>query len=106
VESHPYLGESDLDAWLEALDLIRSLDLQHIVPGHGPVAGPVEVTTARKYLLDLRNRVNRLLEKDTPVRTIEAQKVPPAYADWKLDRFYASNLRTLYLQARAVASRP
>jgi len=106
VESHPYLGESDLDAWLQALDLIRSLDLQRIVPGHGPIAGPAEVVTARKYLLDLRTRVNRLMEKDTPMRSIEAQKVPPAYADWKLERFYASNLRTLYLQARAATSRP
>jgi glyoxylase-like metal-dependent hydrolase (beta-lactamase superfamily II) len=106
VQSHPYLGESDLDAWLQALDLLRSLDLLRIVPGHGPIAGPAEVVTARKYLLDLRSRVSRLLEKDTPLRSLETQKVPVAYADWKLERFYTSNLRTLYLQSRAAASRP
>jgi len=105
VESHPYLGESDLDAWLQALDLIHSLDLQRIIPGHGPIAGPAEVVTARKYLLDLRTRVSRLLEKEPSMRSLETQKVPLAYAGWKLERFYASNLRTLYLHARTAASR-
>ena len=30
---------SNVDQWLEALETIRALDVDYVVPGHGPVVG-------------------------------------------------------------------
>jgi glyoxylase-like metal-dependent hydrolase (beta-lactamase superfamily II) len=30
---------SDVDGWLAALERIRTLDIDYIAPGHGPVQG-------------------------------------------------------------------
>ncbi len=38
-----WLMTSDIEQWLQALDRLRRLDIDHVVPGHGPV------TTARYF---------------------------------------------------------
>ena len=36
-ECTTWLMTSDVDQWIAALDRIRALDIEHVVPGHGPV---------------------------------------------------------------------
>ncbi len=42
-----WLMTSDVDQWLEALETIRSLDVEHILPGHGPVVTKTYLDTQR-----------------------------------------------------------
>ena len=46
-----WLMTSNLDQWLEALERIRQLDVDHVVPGHGPVVTLDYVQTQRAVLL-------------------------------------------------------
>jgi len=54
---HPYMGRADSKQWLQALDHIRSLDVDIIVPGHGPVCGMEATVTMSRYLTEARARV-------------------------------------------------
>jgi len=58
-ECQTWLYTSDVDGWLTALERIRRLDVDHIVPGHGPV-------TTKQYL-DVQRAV--LMEWVTAVAT-------------------------------------
>ncbi|MEJ2740782.1 MAG: MBL fold metallo-hydrolase, partial [Dehalococcoidia bacterium] len=52
TDYHPYLGdpESDIDRWIKVLDRIMELDVQMIIPGHGPISGKKEVVELKEYL--------------------------------------------------------
>jgi cyclase len=46
-----WLMTSNVDQWLEALERIRGLDVDHVVPGHGPLVTLDYVRTQRAVLL-------------------------------------------------------
>jgi glyoxylase-like metal-dependent hydrolase (beta-lactamase superfamily II) len=37
IESHPWLGDGFLEEWIEYLEELKKLDVDQIVPGHGPI---------------------------------------------------------------------
>lgn len=43
---------SDIEAWIKALDLLKTLDVDKIVPGHGPVCTKVELDVQKAFLLE------------------------------------------------------
>jgi glyoxylase-like metal-dependent hydrolase (beta-lactamase superfamily II) len=49
-ESTPIMWAGPVSGWLAALDTIAMLDIDTVVPGHGPVAGPQCLEPARRYL--------------------------------------------------------
>jgi cyclase len=46
-----WLMTSNVDQWIEALERIRQLDVDHVVPGHGPVVTLDYIHTQRAVLL-------------------------------------------------------
>ena len=50
-EVQTWLMTSNVDQWLEALERIRTLDVDHVVPGHGPVQTIDYVKTQRAVLM-------------------------------------------------------
>lgn len=46
-----WLMTSNVDQWIEALERIRQLDVDHVVPGHGPVVTLDYLHTQRSVLL-------------------------------------------------------
>ena len=51
-ECQTWLMTSDVDQWLDALERIRKLDIEFIVPGHGPVTNKGYLNTQRTNLMD------------------------------------------------------
>jgi len=56
-ECQTWLMTSDVDQWLEALETIGRLDVEHILPGHGPVTTKSYLHTQRSNLLDWKAAV-------------------------------------------------
>jgi cyclase len=52
-----WLMTSDIDGWLAALERIRTLDFDHLVPGHGPVTDRSALDDQRAILLEWRAAV-------------------------------------------------
>ncbi|MFC1580164.1 MBL fold metallo-hydrolase [Thermodesulfobacteriota bacterium] len=44
--------ESDLYAWIDSLDFIRTLDVDHIIPGHGPVCTKAEIDVQKAFIYE------------------------------------------------------
>jgi cyclase len=47
-----WLYVSNIDQWLAALERIRTLDVDHVVPGHGPVTTKAYVDVQRGFLME------------------------------------------------------
>lgn len=57
VDQHPYMAQGNTLEWLSALELIRNLGAQYLVPGHGPVCGPNATYRVGEYIEFMRKRV-------------------------------------------------
>jgi cyclase len=56
-ECQTWLMTSDVDQWIAALERIAKLDVDHVLPGHGPVQTPAYLATQRAVLLDWKAAV-------------------------------------------------
>jgi len=56
-EVQTWLMTSDVDGWLAALDRIAALDVDRVIPGHGPVTTTRYLATQKAVLLDWRAAV-------------------------------------------------
>jgi cyclase len=56
-ECQTWLMTSDVAQWLAALETIRALDIDHIVPGHGPVTDKNYLDTQRSVLMEWESAV-------------------------------------------------
>ncbi len=52
-----WLMASDIDEWLAALDRIARLDVDHVIPGHGPVTTTAYLATQKAVLLEWKAAV-------------------------------------------------
>jgi cyclase len=52
-----WLMTSDVDGWLAALERIRTLDFERIVPGHGPVVPKSYLDVQRSHLMEWKTAV-------------------------------------------------
>ena len=57
VDQHPYMAQGNTLEWLAALELIRALDVEYLVPGHGPICGPDATYRVGEYIQFMRGRV-------------------------------------------------
>jgi cyclase len=51
-ECQTWLMSSNIDQWIAALDRIAMLDVDHIIPGHGPITSKAYLATQRAVLLE------------------------------------------------------
>lgn len=56
-ECTTWLMTSDVDQWITALDRIRALDIDHVIPGHGPVQDKAYLATQRSFMLEWKAAV-------------------------------------------------
>jgi cyclase len=62
-ECTTWLMTSDVDMWITALDRIRALDFDHVIPGHGPVQTKAYLATQRSFMLEWKAAVAVAISK-------------------------------------------
>ena len=76
-----WLMTSNVDEWLSSLDRIRALDVDHVVPGHGPVTTKQYVEVQQAFLLEWKTAVALAVAKgwsreETVARVSFADRLP------------------------------
>jgi cyclase len=76
-----WLMSSDVDQWLLALDRIAALDVDHVIPGHGPVTTTRYLATQKAVLLEWTSAVADAVAKgwsrdETIARVNFAERFP------------------------------
>jgi glyoxylase-like metal-dependent hydrolase (beta-lactamase superfamily II) len=80
--AHPIAWAGPVSNWIHACDRVLAMDVEVIVPGHGPLAGPAEVRELRAYFeyLYAEARV-RHAEGMTPLQAARSISLE-RWADW------------------------
>jgi cyclase len=108
-ECQTWLMTSDVDQWLEALERIRELDVDHILPGHGPVQTKAYLDVQRSNLLDWTAAVAAAVAKGwTREETIERVNFTDRYPvdvgqGYMMDHIQTLNAASLYDKMTAKA---
>jgi cyclase len=58
----PLAFQGHVSGWIKAIDRVRDLDVETIVPGHGPVGGKRELAEVREYMALVRREARRCFE--------------------------------------------
>ena len=80
-ECTTWLMTSNVDQWITALDRIRALDIDHVIPGHGPVQTKAYLATQRSFMLEWKAAVAVAIAKgwsreETIARVSFAERYP------------------------------
>ena len=55
IEGHPILWAGPVGNWIAACEMIEAMEVETIVPGHGPVTDKAGVARVRDYLTYIRD---------------------------------------------------
>jgi glyoxylase-like metal-dependent hydrolase (beta-lactamase superfamily II) len=75
----PFFQSAHVIKWLETIDKINAMDVETIVPGHGPIGGKKELAEMGEY--------SRLLMREAKKRFDAGMSPGQAAADIRLGKF-------------------
>lgn len=93
---------SDIDVWIKSLDLLRTLDVDYIVPGHGPICDKREIDVQKAFLYEWLAVVARCfssgMTEDECIENIPFRDRFPVDIgqEHMLDHVIAHNVSSLY----------
>lgn len=105
VNMHPYLVGSSPERWRKSLRKIGKLGVQILVPGHGPVGKPSDLSLIDQYIQTLESIARNMVKTGKSPEEIRLQPVPPPFDNWYsfLEGIFAVNLDFLYKYANQEA---
>jgi glyoxylase-like metal-dependent hydrolase (beta-lactamase superfamily II) len=96
VEGTPIMWVGPVGNWIKACEMIEAMDVETIVPGHGPVTDRMGVARVRRYLTYIRDEAKR--RYDTGLTAFEAARsiALDDFSGWGDSERIAVNTATLY----------
>ncbi len=107
-----WLMSSDVDQWLASLERLRTLDVDRVVPGHGPVTTLDYIATQRSMLLDWKAAVAAAVAKgwsreETMARVSFADRYPVDIGqEYMMEYIQTQNAASLWDKLTAPATQP
>ncbi len=94
----PNLKHADIDGWVKALDSLAAMDVEKIIPGHGPLSTKKDIEDMKSYLVLFDRKAKELTAQSSDLQYIvsELKKALPPRAE--LDMMVAANVKMRYLK--------
>jgi glyoxylase-like metal-dependent hydrolase (beta-lactamase superfamily II) len=96
ANAHPIIWAGPIGNWVRACDAILGMEVDTVVPGHGPLCGPETVSELRGYLTHIEAETRRCyeagLDREEAARAIALDD----YAAWGDAERIAVNVAALY----------
>jgi len=101
---------SGLEVWLNALEKIQLLDVDVLVPSHGPLGDAGTIDTYEEYFATIQSRVGELLRQGVSADEIVERittELSPGLSDWREDgaRFINTTVRRAIDEAPRTVTR-
>ena len=96
IEGHPIIWAGPIGNWIAACDYMLGLDLECVVPGHGPVTDKRGVETMRGYLRYIASEARRRFDAGLGVMEAALDISLADYDAWGDAERIVVNVATLY----------
>ncbi|OGW36144.1 MAG: MBL fold metallo-hydrolase [Nitrospirae bacterium GWD2_57_9] len=79
TDFHPFMADGDVPGWARTLDSLIAMDVERIVPGHGPLSTKKDLREMKEYLLlfDAKARELAAVSQDVDTMAAEMKKILP-----------------------------
>lgn len=95
----PYMGDAYIADWMKSLEYLADLDAEIYIPGHGEPGGKPVLIAMRHYLIELRRRVVKEIEKGSSIKETQDAIRPifeEKYRSWKKLEWLDANIERAY----------
>ena len=96
IEGHPILWVGPVGNWIDACNYINGLDVDTIVPGHGPITDKRGVIAVRDYLVYVRDQARLRFDAGMNVYDAARDISLTDYDSWGDAERIVVNVATLY----------
>jgi glyoxylase-like metal-dependent hydrolase (beta-lactamase superfamily II) len=93
INTHPYLSESSLGKPQEILHEIEGLNIERIVPGHGPIGKPSQIAEIIDYINYIEELASQATREDLYQETTPDLPMPESYVSWDFGNLFADNVK-------------
>ena len=105
IDCTPIVWEGPISNWIAACRRIEAMDVNHIVPGHGPITDRHGVARVREYLEFVEREARTRFDGGMSAADAARDIVLGEYADWGESERIAVNVDTAYREFEAQAQR-
>ncbi len=95
---YPFIFDSDIPAWINALDRLLEYQAEVIIPGHGVRCGEAEIGELRNYLQGSWERASDHFHSGHSLEETLADPAFPVFPGEKYERLHQANIRYMYNQ--------
>ncbi|RED15744.1 MBL fold metallo-hydrolase [Parasphingopyxis lamellibrachiae] len=106
IDGTPIMWAGPVGNWIAACDKILAMDVEAIVPGHGPITDKAGVRKVQTYLRYIDHEARKRFEAGLSVRDAAHDIALGDYASWIDSERIAVNVDTLYREYRGDTSPP
>jgi glyoxylase-like metal-dependent hydrolase (beta-lactamase superfamily II) len=96
IEGHPIMWAGPISNWIRACDRILGMDVETIVPGHGPLTDKAGVRRLRDYLDYIAREARKRYDAGMPVFEAAQDIALDDYSSWGDGERIVVNVNTLY----------
>ncbi|MDP6376636.1 MAG: MBL fold metallo-hydrolase [Pseudomonadales bacterium] len=96
IEGHPILWAGPIQNWIDACDYMLGLDVETIVPGHGPITDKRGVEAMRGYLAYVRDEARKRFEAGMSIYEAAMDISMTDYDSWGDGERIVVNVATLF----------
>jgi glyoxylase-like metal-dependent hydrolase (beta-lactamase superfamily II) len=105
IEGHPILWAGPVSNWIDACNRIIRLDVENVVPGHGPVTDKKGVEAVRDYLSYIHQEAKIRFEGGMEVLEACKDIDLKAFSSWGDSERIAVNVNSLYREFKGEQQR-
>jgi glyoxylase-like metal-dependent hydrolase (beta-lactamase superfamily II) len=95
----PLVG-GKVGSWIEVIDRVKDLDIELIIPGHGPAGGMRELEDEREYFEFVMEQARSCFERGMSVEDASKEIDPGPYAEWPESERFVANVAVAYRELR------
>ena len=92
----PWCQNAHPSKWIETCDMIRRMDVQTIVPGHGPLGGQAQLADMREYLALLKTETRKRYDAKLTAGAAAADIRLGKYDNWVGPERIVLNVQRFY----------
>ena len=96
IGGHPIIWAGPVANWIAACDTMLALDVETIVPGHGPITDKAGVAALKGYLEYIHREARKRFDAGMPAAEAARDIALDAYASWTDAERIVVNVATLY----------
>ncbi len=77
-----YTGDSNTESWITALNAMEELQVKTVAPGHGELAGKELLANQKRYFVELRAEIRKMIDDGKNLDQIKTGLNIPFYKEW------------------------